>query len=239
METILTSGDILKQLERLGQESVKKIFLRHGIKEPVYGVKIEELKKLLKKIKQNHVLALELYASGVYDAMYLAGLIAEPEKMSKQELETWVKQANVPYLCEHAVPGVASETKFGKQIALEWIESLDEGIASSGWATLSRIISVKEDSELDIPKLKGLLEKVSSVIHESPNRVKQTMNGFVIAVGTYVRELHELAKEEARKIGKVTVDMGDTACKVPDALEYINKAESKNIIGKKRKSSRC
>lgn len=236
---MITSEGILKQLESVGQDSVKRIFLRHGIKEPVYGVKVEELKKIQKKIKQNHVLALELYATGVYDAMYLAGLIAEPEKMSKHELQTWVKQANAPYLCEHAVPGVAAETTFGKQIALEWIESLDDGVSSSGWATLSRIISVKDDNELDIPQLRGLLERVSSVIHQSPNRTKQAMNSFVIAVGIYVKELTSFAKEAALKIGKVVVDMGDTACKVPDALEYINKAESKNIVGKKRKSARC
>jgi 3-methyladenine DNA glycosylase AlkD len=236
---MITSKEILKQLESLGQDSIKKTFLRHGIKEPVYGVKVEELKKIQKKIKQSHVLALELYASGVYDAMYLAGLIAEPEKMSKQELQVWVKQANAPYLNEHAVASVAAEATFGMQIALEWIESLEEGVASSGWATLSRLISVKEDSQLDIPQLRELLEGVSSVIHQSPNRVKQTMNGFVIALGTYVKELSELAKEAALKIGKVNVDMGDTACKVPDAFEYISKAESKNIIGKKRKSVRC
>ncbi len=236
---MITSEDILKQLEILGQDSIKKTFLRHGIKEPVYGVKIEELKKIQKKIKQNHVLALELYASGVHDAMYLAGLIAEPEKMSLEELQAWVTLANSPILNENTVAGVAAESKFGKRIAIEWINSLDEGLASSGWSTLSGIVSIKEDTELDIPELRKLLERVSSLIHSSPNRVKKMMNGFVIAIGIYVKELNALAKEIARKIGKVSVDMGDTACKVPDALEYINKAESKNIIGKKRKSARC
>jgi hypothetical protein len=65
------------------------------------------------------------------------------------------------------------------------------------------------------------------------------MNGFVIALGTYVRELSDLAVQAAAKIGKVSVDMGDTACKVPDALEYIEKAREKGTIGKKRKTVKC
>jgi hypothetical protein len=33
--------------------------------------------------------------------------------------------------------------------------------------------------------------------------------------------------------------MGETACKVPDALAYIEKIESMGRIGKKRKTMRC
>ena len=43
----------------------------------------------------------------------------------------------------------------------------------------------------------------------------------------------------ATKIGKVSVDKGDTACKVPFAPEYIEKARKRGTIGKKRKSAKC
>jgi 3-methyladenine DNA glycosylase AlkD len=111
--TNMTSADILKQLESLGLESIKKVLLKHGIKEPLYGVKIEELKQIQKKIKQDHALSLELYASGIYDAMYLAGLIAEPEKMSRTEIQKWAQQANAPVLRESTVASVASESRYG------------------------------------------------------------------------------------------------------------------------------
>ena len=65
------------------------------------------------------------------------------------------------------------------------------------------------------------------------------MNGFVIAVGTYIKELTEKSKEVANKIGKVKVDVGGTACKVPLAIDYINKVIDKGRLGKKRKSARC
>ena len=65
------------------------------------------------------------------------------------------------------------------------------------------------------------------------------MNNFVIALGTYVQGLTDLAVQAAEKIGKVTVDMGDTACKVPDAVERIQKAREQGAIGKKRKTVKC
>ncbi|MCW3121203.1 MAG: alkylation repair enzyme [Flavipsychrobacter sp.] len=235
----MTSSDILKQLESLGLASIKNVLLKHGVKEPLYGVKVEELKKIQKVTKQNNSLALELYASGVYDAMYLAGLIAEPEKMTKKDLQKWVKDANSSALCAYTVAWVAAESKYGMELSQEWIESANENIASAGWSTLTSLVAITKDEELDIPVLKQLLTKLPKTIHTSHNQVKSAMNGFITAVGIYVKELHELAKQTAEKIGKLTIDVGDTACKVPYAIDYIEKAESKNSIGKKKKSARC
>ncbi len=65
------------------------------------------------------------------------------------------------------------------------------------------------------------------------------MNGFVISVGTYVKPLLSAAKQTAKTIGVVSVDMGDTACKVPLATDYIKKVETMGRVGKKRKTAKC
>ena len=235
----MTTNEILKQLEALGLPSIKNVLLKHGIVEPLYGVKVEELKKIQKKIKNGHDLSLELFRTGIYDAMYLAGLIAEPEKMTTKDLQEWVQLANAPVLYETSVASVTAESKHGQALADKWIESKDAGIASAGWATWSDIVSITDDSELDIARLRELLDNVTKKISSSPNRVKAAMNGFVIAVGVYVKELNTLAKQTGIKIGKVAVDVGDTACKIPYSPDYIEKAEGKNSIGKKKKTARC
>jgi hypothetical protein len=65
------------------------------------------------------------------------------------------------------------------------------------------------------------------------------MNHFVICVGSYIPELSEKARHIAESIGKVSVDMGGTACKVPFAPEYIVKVIERGNLGKKRKAARC
>jgi 3-methyladenine DNA glycosylase AlkD len=202
-------------------------------------VKVEDLKKFQKRIKTDYQLALDLYDTGIYDAMYLAGLIADDARMTRKDLRRWVERANCPALSEYTVAWVAAGSTHGRELALEWIDSRKEGVAASGWATLGGLVATREDSELDLAELKQLLKRVQETIHQQPNRVRYAMNGFVIAVGSYVRALTDAALQTAAKMGPLTVDMGGTACKVPSAAEYIQKVQKRGAIGKKRKTMKC
>jgi 3-methyladenine DNA glycosylase AlkD len=234
-----TAADIVAELKSLGSESIKKIFLRHGAKEPFYGVKVGDLKKIQKRIKRDHALALELYDTGIGDAQYLAGLIADPPQMTRAQLQKWVKTAAWGMVGEYTVPWVASESRFGAELARTWIDSKKEDITVSGWATWSSLVSITPDEELDLDELVGLLDRVEKAIHAAPDRVRYVMNGFVIAVGCFVPELTARAKAVAKAVGPVEVDMGDTSCKVPAALEYIAKVEKAGRVGRKRATAMC
>lgn len=235
----MTAKEILKELEALGSDGYRKILRNHGVPEPVYGVKIEELKKFQKRIKKDYRLALDLYDTGVYDARYLAGLVADDARMTRKDLERWLAGANCPALLEFTVPWVAAESPHGREAALEWIDSPKEPAASAGWATLGSLVAITDDAALDRGELKRLLTRVEKTIHKQPNRVRYAMNGFVIAVGCYVKELTDAALAAASKIGEVTVEMGGTACKVPDAAGSIEKVRKRGAIGKKRKTAKC
>ena len=235
----MTAEQIVKQLKPLGKDSYKKVLVDHGVKEPLFGVKIEDLKKLQKQIKTDHQLALDLFATGVYDAMYLAGLIADDARMSKRDLQQWVEKASCATLSEYTVPWVAAGSPHGRELALKWIDSKKESVASSGWATLSSLVAVTADAELDLADLKRLLQRVEKTIHQQPDRARHAMNGFVIAVGSYVKPMTAAAVQTGTKIGPVTVDENGTACKVPYAPESIRKVQKRGSIGKKRKTAKC
>jgi 3-methyladenine DNA glycosylase AlkD len=235
----MSAMTVIEELQSLGSESIKKVLIKHGAREPFYGVKVEHLKKIQKRIKMDYKLALELYETGISDAMYLAGLIADDAKMTKKDLQRWVEQAYWYMLSEYTVPWVAAGSPVGHELALEWIDSKKENIAAAGWSTLSSLVGTRPDADLDIAELKKLLERVAKTIHQQPNRVRHVMNGFVIAVGSYVPALTAAALETAKKVGTVSVDMGGTACKVPAAADYIQKVKDRGAIGKKRKSAKC
>jgi len=235
----MTTKEILSELKEYGDEKTKSTYIALGAKEPFFGVKVQDLKKILKKTKKNHEISLELYATGNYDAMYLAGLMADEMQITKEQLEVWVGQAYFSYLSEYTVPWVAAETENGFELGLKWIQSDIETIASAGWGTLAYFAVVNEDEKLDTKVYHELLDVVKKEIHGAQNRVRYAMNGFVIAVGTYVGALTEKSKEVAKKIGKVNVDVGGTACKVPLANDYIDKVIAKGRVGIKRKTARC
>lgn len=235
-----TVKQVLAALKKHGDEQTRKTYLRHGApEENFFGVKVSDLKPIAKLIKGNQELALELYATGNSDAMYLAGLVANGAEMTKKQLDDWAKQATWYMISEFTVPGVAAEHPDAEAIAKKWMKAKREAIASCGWCTYSGVLATRSDEELDLKEISQLLVEVGDNIHSAKNRVRHCMNHFVIAVGSYVAPLHQAACETAEKIGEVTVDMGDTACKVPLATTYIEKVAEKGRVGKKRKTARC
>ena len=235
----MTAQEIMTELQAMGNPGIKKILLNHGVKEPFFGVKIEHLKLIQKKVKTDYQLAKDLYATGNADAMYLAGLIADDPKMTEADLQTWVQAAVSNNISEYTVPWVAAGNPHGFALAMQWIDSPVDHIAASGWNTLSNWIAMKPDSELDLTAIRALLKRVEQNIHSAPNRVTYTMNGFIVSVGAYITALTGEAIAAANRIGPVTVNMEGTACKVPSAVEYINKIEKRGALGKKKKMVKC
>lgn len=235
----MTLDDIMKLLESKGSEQTRKTFRRHGAPESMFGVKVGDLKPIAKQIKGNQALAMQLYATGNSDAMYLAGLVADGAEMKRAELDRWAKGATWHMISGCTVPWVASEHPDAIEIAMKWIDSPKEKITIAGWATLSAVVSVRKDDDLPIKQLDALLVRVVQAIHTSPNRVRYTMNNFVICCGTYVAPLAAKAMAAAKKMGRVDVDLGETDCQVPDAAACIVKSHRGLPVAPKRKTARC
>ena len=236
----MTTGEVMAELEALGQDRYRQLLFRnYGVKEPCFGVKIGDLKKIQKRIGKDHALALELFATGNYDAMYLAGLIADDARMTKRDLARWVSQAYAGALPGSTVPWVAAGSPHGHEMARKWIESPKPLVAAAGWATLSCLVALKPDAELDLAELKQLIQHVKRTIADAPDAVRYQMNSFLICVGCYVPALTDAAIRLGEEIGPVTADLGDNNCQIPFAPEYIRKVRDRGAIGKKRKSVKC
>jgi 3-methyladenine DNA glycosylase AlkD len=236
-----TVASIMAELKKQGTEQTRKIYARHGMAtDNMFGVSIADLKLIARKIKGQQALAMELSATGNVDAMYLAGMVADGSLMTKAELNDWAEgAANLQMIAEYTVPWLAVENRHARELALQWMKSKKERLAASGWCTYAGLVATQPDEALDLAEIAGLLNMVVRGISSAPNRVRYTMNGFVIAVGSYVKPLLKQAKATARQIGTVSVEMGETACKVPLATAYIEKIEAAGRVGQKRKTIRC
>lgn len=236
-----TVASIMAELKKKGSEKTRKIYARHGMAtDNMFGVSVADLKVVAKSIKGQQTLACELYQTGNLDAMYLAGMVADGSQMTEKELNAWAEgAANLQMISEYTVAWVAVDNPKAREIALQWIKSKKEHIASSGWCTYAGLVATMPDETLNLAEIEGLLRTIVREIHKEQNRVRATMNGFVISVGTYVKPLLKQAKAAAKEIGEVSVDVGDTACTVPLATAYIAKIEAAGRMGKKRKTIRC
>jgi hypothetical protein len=235
----MNAAEVMKELQKKGNAQTKKTWMNHGCPEPLFGVKVADMKLLMKKTGRDTPLAKELYRTGNGDAMYFAGLIGNGAEMTRAELEDWAKRAAWRMVSGYTVPWMTAEHPQGWDIALEWIDSPEDRVSSAGWGTLASIAAVREDKDLDLKGLEGLLARVVKTIKKAPNLTRLSMNGFVIGIGASVKPLTKKALEAAEKIGKVDVDFGDTDCNVPLATDYIRKIISSGRHGKKRKTFKC
>lgn len=235
----MTLKQVMATLEQKGSESIKRILMKHGAREPFFGVKVGDMKPIAKQLKGRQDLALELYATGNGDAQYLAGMIADGRQMTKAQLDGWAKSASWDMISGTTVPWVASEHPEGAALALKWIASKNEQTARAGWNALGALAATRPDAELPLKEFARLLERMPRDLPKAIDGVRYTMNNFIIACGTYLAPLGDKAIATARALGKVQVDMGDTACKVPDAESYIVKARRGAAVAPKRKTVRC
>jgi 3-methyladenine DNA glycosylase AlkD len=235
----MTLDEVMKALESKASATTKRTLMRHGAPEPIFGVRIGDLKPIQKQIKGDQSLAMQLYATGNSDAMYLAGLVADGRKMTRAQIERWVKTSVWHMHSGTTVPCVAAEHPDAIEIALKWTDSPKESIAESGWATLSNVLITTPDDQLPMKQIETLLNRIVKTIKSSQNHVRYAMNNFVICCGTYVAPLADKAVAAARKIGRVEVDMGLTDCQVPDAESYILKSRRGLPVAPKRKTTRC
>ncbi len=236
-----TLHSVMAELKARGTERIRATYVRHGMPaDRIFGVSVADLKLIAKTIKRDQAIALELYASGNLDAMYLAGLVADGSQMTPKQLQSWANgAAGMTMIYEHTVPWVTVESPHGFDLAAEWIKSKHEHVAAAGWCTWSGLVATKPDEDLDLAVIGQLLAAIPATIDNAKNRVKYDMNRFVISVGSYVKPLHAQAIATGKRLGAVSVDVGATDCKIPLATEYIEKVKSLGKLGQKRKTIRC
>jgi 3-methyladenine DNA glycosylase AlkD len=230
-------NDVLFMLSTFKDENRVAIFKRHGDgkSNEIYGVKIPEIKRIAKSIKHNHKLAMELMATPVIEAKYLAMYIIDNDQIDTKIVTKWLEKEMDTTILFTVIPTIISQSKHRKEI-------LDYLFANEQYHDVyycAYAVTVSAFDDLDLKDVEEKLTRIPALIHSSANDLKYYMNSFVINVGTHVSSLHLTAKKVAEKIGEVDVDHGETGCKTPYAIEYIKKVESMGRVGKKRKAGPC
>ena len=159
----------------------------------------------------------------------LAGMIADPKRLDAATLDGWAKGLR-NYVETDALGDLAAKSPHARETMARWMASDEEWTAAAGWRLLAQV-AMNEDGLPD-EYFERFLSTIERDIHESPNRVRHAMNDALIAIGVRNPALREKALAAATRIGKVEVDHGETGCKTPDAIAYIQK-----VLERKKKSS--
>lgn len=217
--------EVLATLKTLGKPQTAEIYKRQGSGDDVCGVLTSEVAKMKKKIKVDHSLAMELWKTGNAEARILALLIADPNKLSRADADKLVKQGQVRFLHCY-LSDLLARTPDANATQRAWMKSKDEFTRAIGYGILGARLRDDPESISDADAEK-MLATIQKEIHSSTNWARYAMNGAVISIGVFKPSLRKRAMETAKRIGKVEVDHGETYCKTPDAVSYIEKASKR------------
>ena len=231
--------DVMQELEALGKERTKKIYISNGAKEPLFGVATGAMKPLSKQIKINQNLAEDLYATGNYDAMYFAGVIADPQAMTKDDFNRWMDTAYFYMLSDFVVAVTLTESPHNQEIATEWIHSDKDLRQSAGWSTYCWSLGRWPDDQFDQEQIKAFLDYAVEVIPTVGPHAKASISNFIHTVGLSYMPLHDYAVTISEQVGNIEIDRPGRKPQTLNPHQNILKDKAKNRLGFKRKYVRC
>ncbi len=224
----------MADLKKAGTAQNRKIFPRHGVKGEFFGVSPAQLRSITKKVKVDHDLARQLWATGNHDARMLATMVADPIALTASELDQWVRQVDNYLLADSFSALVARSPQAASRID-RWTRSKREFERRCGFGIVAE--ALKEGVTIYPALLDAAINQIEREIHSSANRAREGMNNALIAIGTYRDDLRDRALNTASRIGKVEVDQGESGCSTLDAVEQIEKAFSRKKTTRKPRKS--
>ncbi|MDR2516268.1 MAG: DNA alkylation repair protein [Spirochaetaceae bacterium] len=234
----METPEVMRELAALGKDSLKKRYIGNGAQEPLFGVATGAMKPLAKKTGKNQLLAEELYATGNYDAMYFAGIIAEPDNMGESDFNRWMEGAYFFMLSDFVVAVTLAEAKIAKMVAAKWLDSSRNLTVSGGWCCWSWLAGWRPDGEFETEFMRKLLQRAREDIVSHDGRARIAIRDFIIAAGVSYKPLHNEALMIAEAVDSRALDYDDAKCFSGVAKE-ITVAAEKGRIGFKRKNVRC
>ncbi|TWH16511.1 3-methyladenine DNA glycosylase AlkD [Rhodococcus rhodochrous J45] len=171
-----TVEELLTELAALEDPKIRAVNEKHG---DDHGVNLSALRAVAKRVKTQHELAQQLWATGDTAARLLALLICRPKTFTVDELDAMVRETGTPKVHDWFVNYVVKKNPHAEELRGRWMTDPDPVVASAGWAlTADRV--VKNADGLD---LSGLLDTIDARMRDAPERLQWAMNTCLAQIG--------------------------------------------------------
>ena len=210
--------DVFAQLEAWGSENIRKIYARYGAGDNQFGVTLGNLRSLANKLKTNHGLALQLWATGNADARMLATMIMAPDQLSAKEIESMVKPLTYYKLIDELVFNVLVNTAHAGSLRARWMDSPQEMPGRAGWDLLIDRITKHDTDGFDFD---AILKKIEAEILSAPKRKQEAMNRCLVEIGIHYPELTPKCIALGERLGRLDKTPVPKGCTSSYAPEWI------------------
>ncbi|MEU5931640.1 DNA alkylation repair protein [Micromonospora sp. NPDC047187] len=209
-----TLAEVTAELAALEDPKALEVNARHG---DDHGVHLGALRALAKRLKTQHDLARQLWATGGASARLLAILICRPRAFERDELDVMVREARAPKVHDWLVNYVVKKSPHSEELRLAWFADPDPVVASAGWALTTERVTKKPES-LDLP---GLLDVIETEMRDAPDRLQWAMNHCLAQIGIEHAEHRERATDIGERLEVLKDYPTSPGCTSPFAPTWI------------------
>lgn len=210
----VTVAEVIDELRALEEPKIRAVNERHG---DDHGVNLTKLRAVAKRLKADHVLARDLWATGDSAARLLALLVCRPKEFGRDELDGMLRESRTPKVQDWLVGYVVKKSPHAEELRTAWFDDPDPAVAGAGWAlTSDRVVRAPEG--LDLP---GLLDLVETQMVAAPGRLQWAMNTCLAQIGIEHPALRERALEIGERLGVLRDYPTPPGCTSPYAPIWI------------------
>jgi 3-methyladenine DNA glycosylase AlkD len=218
---------VLGILKSQSNPDAARSMARFGIKtDKAFGVSVPFLRNLAKQIGRDHSLSQALWNSGLHEARELATMVADPAKITEDQMESWVNEIDSWDVCDHCCGNLWVKTPFARRKVREWSRRPEEFVKRAAFSLMA-FLAVHDKSAADDVFTKFLpIIKRESI--DQRNFVKKAANWALRQIGKRNRNLNRLAIATAREIQKL--DSKSARWIAADALRELTNSKVQSRI---------
>ncbi len=143
-----------------------------------HGVNLSAVRAVAKRLKTQHELAKDLWATGDTAARLLATLIGRPKAFAADELDAMIHEIRAPKLLDWFVTNIVKRGKLAEELRLRWKDGTDL-VGRAGWSlTTDRVVKSAEGLDMD-----GLLDQIEVEMKDAPAPKQWSMNHCLAEIG--------------------------------------------------------
>jgi 3-methyladenine DNA glycosylase AlkD len=216
-----TVADVLKRLRSKARPDQLEGMARYGMMvERRLGVSVPDMRNIAKELGKNHGLAIELWKTGIPEAMIAAAMIDEPERLSESQMDDWVKDINSWDVCDQVCMNLFEKTPIAWKRIHDWSKREEEYVKRTAFALIACL--AWHDKNAENEKFIKLLPVIKRGATDERGLVKKAVNWALRNIGKRNLKLNKAAIKTAKEIS--TIDSKAARWIASDAIAELKSA---------------
>ncbi len=194
-----SASQLLAELEMFSIPENRLGMARFGIDvSSALGVLVPNIRSVGKSVVKNHVLAEELWQTGIHEARILASLIDIPAEVTRDQMDRWANDFNSWDVCDQVCGNLFDRVIFAERAISDWHQDEREFVKRAAFAMIAwRAVHLKNAPDALFEAYLPLIEAASN---DNRNFVRKAVNWALRQIGKRNIVLHISALNVASRL---------------------------------------